>query len=140
MDKEDNDSIKIAKLSDMEGSYFNDRVWVKVSPSWLNDIMVTYRQMALMGNDYTYQGVCREKADFFTIAYDKWNATRHGIYEESNTKKDDAVKSLLLNSDCFSCIAPETTICMGKCITSGVIRALDKNTFICPYLRYEKGD
>lgn len=166
MNEIDTECVKIKKFSDKSGSYFNDEVWVKLTPSWLLNLNTIFTTKALNSKDYVEQGFERKQADFFNAAYEIWRNVRNEFDENKqnkiidtshplskgligcrvngekvdNGKENTSAKSLLLTGELFECVLPEGNICGGECIKSRTVRTMGKNTSVCLYLRLKKGD
>jgi hypothetical protein len=75
----ENEKIKLVKLGDMEGCIFNDLVQIQISPDWIEEITNMFKEKALNNKDYASQGFNREKADFFSEAFNVWKRERNEI-------------------------------------------------------------
>lgn len=72
-----NEHIEIVILGDKQGCHYNDKIWIEISPRWLEEITCVYKQKALKNKDYASQGFDRQKADFFNKAYEVWRTARN---------------------------------------------------------------
>lgn len=140
MNEIDNESVIIDVLGEQEGSYFNDKVWVALSPAWLQNLNAIFIKKALSNKNYVDQGFDRKQADFFDYAYKTWRNARNKFDKKDHDEKDNIAESLSLTVELFECIASEAMGCSGRCIESSAIRIMDKDVYICPYLRLKKGD
>lgn len=141
MNEKDTECVMINEFSNKIGSYFNDKVWIAISPAWLENLSVIFKKKALDSTDYVNQGFERKQADFFDNAYRVWRDARKKFYEKVDiNKENDAVKSLLLQGELFDCVASEAIACRGECVKACTIRTVDKNSYVCPYLRLKRDD
>lgn len=73
----ENEEIKVVKLGDKNGCLFDDLIQIQVSPDWLQEITDVFKEKALNNKNYDFQGLDREKADFFDKAYNTWRKARN---------------------------------------------------------------
>lgn len=68
------------KLKDECGCIFNDRIDLEVSPSDLEDLISIYKKKSLCADNYSLQGIYREKKDYFQSRYDAWKEARENYH------------------------------------------------------------
>ena len=89
----ENEKIKLVKLGDKEGCIFNDLVQIQISPDWIEEISDVFKQKAMDDIDYAIQGFDREKADFFSEAFETWRKERNEVDNKEKTEIQKAITS-----------------------------------------------
>ena len=82
----ENEEIKVVRLGDKAGCIFDDLVQIQLSPDWLEDITNVFKENAINDKDYVSQGFNREKADFFSLAFETWRKERNEVDNKEKTE------------------------------------------------------
>ena len=65
------------KLGKQEGSWFDDRIDVEVSPSQLEKLIDLAKEVAMGEKDYGYVSIRRELKDLLQKRFDEYNLKRN---------------------------------------------------------------
>jgi hypothetical protein len=72
-DKENKFRFTMGKQS---GCFYEDRIHMELSPYLVETIMLMFQKRAMSQNNYDFQGIERERKDFFQSALDQYKEVR----------------------------------------------------------------